>query len=133
MYKKAEQQIVDREVTEITTPGLSLSEKVLSYNRNNYIFSIYKEGTKLGAVFVDISTGEFESLECGHDEVDVILTMFEPSEIVISASQKNGLMNIFCILKYQLTESWMYEGEYARDQLLAHFNTHSKGFEVESM
>ena len=40
--KKAGRKIVEREVTEITTPGLSLSEKVLNHNRNNYIFSIYK-------------------------------------------------------------------------------------------
>ena len=61
--KKAGRKIVDREVTEITTPGLSLSEKVLSYNRNNYIFSIYKEGTKLGTAAADISTVEFGVLE----------------------------------------------------------------------
>ena len=132
--KKAGRKIVDREVTEITTPGLSLSEKVLSYNRNNYIFSIYKEGTKLGAAFADISTGEFGVLECGHDEVDVVLSMFEPSEIVISASQKKWANEHFSFSNISLTESWMYEGEYARDQLLAHFNTHSlKGFGVESM
>ena len=60
--------------------------------------------------------------------------MFEPSEIVISASQKKWANEHFSFSNISLTESWMYEGEYARDQLLAHFNTHSlKGFGVESM
>ncbi len=132
--KKAGRKIVERQVTEITTPGLSLSEKVLSHNRNNYIFSIYKEGTKLGASFADISTGEFGALECEYDQIHSILSMFEPSEIVVSASQKKWAHEHFTELNISLAESWMYEGEYARDQLLAHFNTHSlKGFGVESM
>ena len=132
--KKAGRKIVERQVTEITTPGLSLSEKVLSHNRNNYIFSIYKEGTKLGASFADISTGEFGALECEYDQIHSILSMFEPSEIVVSASQKKWAYEHFTELNISLAESWMYEGEYARDQLLAHFNTHSlKGFGVESM
>lgn len=132
--KNAGRKIVERQVTEITTPGLSLSEKVLSHNRNNYIFSIYKEGTKLGASFADISTGEFGALECEYDQIHSILSMFEPSEIVVSASQKKWAYEHFTELNISLAESWMYEGEYARDQLLAHFNTHSlKGFGVESM
>ena len=132
--KKAGRKIVERQVTEIITPGLSLSEKILSHNRNNYIFSIYKEGTKLGASFADISTGEFGALECEYDQIHSILSMFEPSEIVVSASQKKWAYEHFTELNISLAESWMYEGEYARDQLLAHFNTHSlKGFGVESM
>ena len=132
--KKAGRKIVEREVTEITTPGLSLSEKVLNHNRNNYIFSIYKEGTKLGCAFADISTGEFGALECEDQEIDAILSMFEPSELVIAASQKKWANERFSLLNISLADSWMYEGEYARDQLLSHFNTHSlKGFGVESM
>jgi DNA mismatch repair protein MutS len=43
-------------------------------------------------------------------------------------------MNVFSFLNISLADSWLYEGEYARDQLLSHFNTHSlKGFGVESM
>ena len=132
--KKAGRKIVEREVTEITTPGLSLSEKVLNHNRNNYIFSIYKEGTTLGCAFADISTGEFGALECEDQEIDAILSMFEPSELVIAASQKKWANERFSFLNISLADSWMYEGEYARDQLLSHFNTHSlKGFGVESM
>ena len=132
--KKAGRKIVEREVTEITTPGLSLSEKVLNHNRNNYIFSIYKEGTTLGCAFADISTGEFGALECEDQEIDAILSMFEPSELVIAASQKKWANERFSFLNISLAGSWMYEGEYPRDQLLSHFNTHSlKGFGVESM
>ena len=132
--KKAGRKIVEREVTEITTPGLSLSEKVLNHNRNNYIFSIYKEGTTLGCAFADISTGEFGALECEDQEIDGILSMFEPSELVIAASQKKWANERFSFLNISLADSWMYEGEYPRDQLLSHFNTHSlKGFGVESM
>jgi len=132
--KKAGRKIVTREITEITTPGLTLSDKVLEYNRNNYIFSIYKEKSIIGAAFTDISTGEFGLLEASESELPALLAMFEPSEIVCSMGQKNWAENSFNPWNLSYQASWMYEGDYARDLLLAHFNTHSlKGFGVEPL
>src|SRR5690554_1456064 len=34
--KARKSKVVDREVTEITTPGVTLSDKLLDHNRNNY-------------------------------------------------------------------------------------------------
>ncbi|MEL0010732.1 MAG: DNA mismatch repair protein MutS, partial [Bacteroidota bacterium] len=132
--KNAGRKIVTREITEITTPGLTLSDKVLEYNRNNYIFSIYKEKSIIGAAFTDISTGEFGLLEASESELPALLAMFEPSEIVCSMGQKNWAENSFNPWNLSYQASWMYEGDYARDLLLAHFNTHSlKGFGVEPL
>ena len=57
--KKAGRKIVNREVSEITTPGVTLSEKLLDHKRNNYIASLHWEGNTVGVSFSDISTGEF--------------------------------------------------------------------------
>ena len=132
--KKAGRKIVSREITEITTPGLTLSDKVLEHNRNNYIFSIYRDKSVVGAAFTDISTGEFGLLESSESEIPALLATFEPSEIVCSIGQKAWAEGRFNPWNLSFQQSWMYEGDYARDQLLSHFNTHSlKGFGVEQL
>jgi len=55
--KKAGRKIVTREVTEITTPGVTLSEKLLEHKRNNYIVSLHWTKDRVGVAFSDISTG----------------------------------------------------------------------------
>ena len=39
--KKAGRKIVERDVIEITTPGITLSDKLLDHKRNNYIISLF--------------------------------------------------------------------------------------------
>ena len=39
--KNAGRKIVNREVTEITTPGVTMSEKLLEHKRNNYIIGLF--------------------------------------------------------------------------------------------
>ena len=56
--KKAGRKIVERDVTEITTPGVTLSDKLLDHKRNNYIISLFWAGPLIGVAFSDISTGE---------------------------------------------------------------------------
>lgn len=46
-------------MTELVTPGVTLSDKVLEPRSNNFLASIYYEKDKTGLVFLDISTGEF--------------------------------------------------------------------------
>ena len=73
-------------------------------------------------------------MECQDIETVAILSMFYPSELVIAAAQKKWANERCSYLNISLADSWMYERDYARDQLLSHFNTHSlKGFGVESM
>src|SRR5690625_1193602 len=57
--KKGGRKVVDREVTEITTPGVTLSEKLLEHKRNNYAAAVFWAGSTAGVAFADVSTGEF--------------------------------------------------------------------------
>lgn len=132
--KKAGRKIVDREVTEITTPGVTLSEKLLDHKRNNYIASVHWEGGTAGVAFSDISTGEFALSQVSRRELDSMLQSLQPSELLLQKKYKNKLPESLDKLNHTFIDDWVYEGEYGYKLLTEHFNTHSlKGFGVEEL
>lgn len=132
--KKAGRKIVTREVTEITTPGVTLSDKLLEHKRNNYIASLHWEKDRIGVAFSDISTGEFGLSEVSERQLDSLLAAIQPSEVLISSKLRNKLGDEFMKFNITFIEDWVYEGEYGYKILTEHFGTHSlKGFGVEEL
>ena len=132
--KKAGRKIVTREVTEITTPGVTLSEKLLEHKRNNYIVSLHWTKDRVGVAFSDISTGEFGLSEVNERQLDSLMAAIQPAEVLVSSKMKNKLEDSF--LKFNITyiEDWVYEGDYGYKILTKHFEVHSlKGFGVEEL
>ena len=132
--KKAGRKIVEREVTEITTPGVTMSDKLLEHKRNNYIVSVFWGKDTIGVAFSDISTGEFGLSEVKENQLDSLLAAIQPAEILVQTKKKNKLEQQF--LKFNITyiEDWVYEGDYGYKILTEHFKTHSlKGFGVEEL
>ena len=56
---KESKGIVKREVTEIVSPGTSLSNNYLNQGENNYLGSIVFDKTTVAISILDFSTGEF--------------------------------------------------------------------------
>src|SRR5690606_1918017 len=56
---KMTKTIVKRGVTELVTPGVAYSDKVLESKRNNFLCALTHEKGIFGLAFLDISTGEF--------------------------------------------------------------------------
>ena len=132
--KKAGKKIVDREVTEITTPGITLSDKLLDHKRNNFIVSLFKSGGTSGIAFSDISTGEFALTQISENELDSLMQSLQPSEILVPKKYKNSLPNHIDRYNVTLMDDWIYEGDYGYKLLTSHFKTHSlKGFGVEDL
>ncbi|MDX1590957.1 MAG: DNA mismatch repair protein MutS [Balneolaceae bacterium] len=132
--KKAGKKIVDREVTEITTPGITMSEKLLQHKRNNYIASVFWAGGTAGVAFSDISTGEFALSQVSKPELESLLQSLQPAEILLQKKYKNNLPAD--LKEYNIThiEDWVYEGDYGYKLLTDHFKTHSlKGYGVEDL
>ena len=75
--------IVEREVTRIVTPGTVTESCMLDESRNNYIASVYTDGSRYGLSFCDISTGEFYVTVCDSAASAISeLGRFAPSEVV---------------------------------------------------
>ncbi|SMO36453.1 DNA mismatch repair protein MutS [Fodinibius sediminis] len=130
--KQAGRKIVSREVTEITTPGVTMSEKLLEHKRNNYAAAVYWEGKTAGVAFSDVSTGEFALSQVAKRQLNDLLQSVTPAELLLPQRLKNSVPE--SLLDYNLTfiEDWVYEGDYGYNLLTDHFETHSlKGFGVE--
>lgn len=132
--KKAGRKIVNREVSEITTPGVTLSEKLLDHKRNNYIASLHWEGNTVGVSFSDISTGEFALSQVHEDDLGSLLAAIQPSELLVQQKLKNKLDDKLAHHNLSFIEDWVYEGDYGYKLLTDHFEVHSlKGFGVEGL
>ena len=132
--KKAGKKIVNREVTEITTPGVTMSDKLLEHKRNNYIASIFWAGGTAGIAFSDISTGEFALSQISKTGSDSLLQALQPSEILLQKKFKNNLPDYLSSYNITFIDDWVYEGDYGYKLLTGHFKTHSlKGFGVEEL
>jgi DNA mismatch repair protein MutS len=76
--------IVRREIVRVVTPGTVTDSGMLSEEANNYICSLYLDGSGFGLSFADISTGTVHVTESagGADAVMEELSRFEPREII---------------------------------------------------
>ena len=130
--KNAGRKVVNREVTEITTPGVTMSEKLLEHKRNNYAAAVFWDGDQAGAAFADVSTGEFALTQVPKEQLSDLMQSITPAELLLPQELKNNVPDY--LLDYNMTfiEDWVYEGDYGYNLLTDHFETHSlKGFGVE--
>ncbi len=132
--KSAGRKVVQREVTEITTPGVTMSEKLLEHKRNNYAAAVYRSGDRAGVAFTDVSTGEFALSEVAEEKLGDLLQSVTPSEVLLPRKLKNKVPEELEDYNITFIEDWVYEGDYGYELLTEHFETHSlKGFGVEEL
>ena len=127
--------IVKRGVTELVTPGVATSDKLLENRTNNFLAALYLNEPICGIAFLDITTGEFYAAEGTVEYMDKLIQSFQPSEIILSKSQVKHFREQFDtkIYTFQLDE-WIFREQYTYDLLLSHFQTQSlKGFGIEDM
>ncbi len=135
--------IVKRDVIEVVTPGVAYSDKVLDQKQNNYLAAIalpsaVATSTDLvGLAFVDVSTAEFNVSEFPLKQLSEQLAALSPSELLV---QKRDIASLQQMLGgsykglYTKVEDWVFNFDYAYEQLITQFNTQSlKGFGVEEM
>ncbi len=127
--------IVKRGVTELVTPGIATSDKLLEHKTNNFLAALHLNGQVSGIAFVDISTGEFYAAEGNLEYMDKLLQSFQPSEIILSKAQFKNFRQTFDskVYTFQL-EDWIFADAYTRDILLQHFGTKTlKGYGIEDL
>ncbi len=130
---KQTKTIVKRGVTELVTPGISYSDKVLDHKSNNFLASVHFAKKSVGVSFIDVSTGEYLVAEGSTEYIDKLLQSFSPSEIVFQKKHKGTFEESFGKSYYTYAlEDWVFTAEFGLDILLKHFQTKSlKGFGIE--
>lgn len=132
---KMTKTIVKRGVTELITPGVSLSDEILSTKNNNFLASIHFGKNAIGISFLDISTGEFLTSEGNLEYIDKLLQNFNPSEILVSKESKKDFLTTFgTTFNSFFLEDWVFKTDFAYQTLCQHFQTNSlKGFGIEDL
>jgi DNA mismatch repair protein MutS len=128
-------KIVKRGVTELVTPGVSLNDQVLDHRANNFLAAIHFAKKNIGVAFLDISTGEFLTTQGSAEYIDKLLQSFAPTEVIFQRQFRQKFEELFGTSFYTfMLEDWVFQHDYAREKLLAHFGTTSlKGFGVEDL
>ncbi len=130
--------LVKREVVEVVTPGVVFSDKLLEFNKNNYLMSLHLQNETVGISFSDISTGEFFAYEISEDKLKEQFSLINPAEILVSKKDKDYLepliRTVFPNIRVTKLEDWFFDYDFASDLIKEHFGVKTlKGFGIENL
>ncbi len=120
-------KLVQREVTQILSPGTHFDERMLVAERNNFLAAVFPAGKVFGLALVDLTTGDFLTTELESDAA--LLTELErlrPAEIIYPAEAtgvRDCLRGAFNILNPY--EGWVFTPETALFAVRDHFQVAS--------
>lgn len=130
--------IVKREVVEVVTPGVTLSDKLLDHKKNNYLAAVFIYNDLVGISFSDVSTGDFFVYESRISELNEQIQLINPSEILYQKKDKEILEKFVSrnntSLRLTKIEDWIFNLDFAKELLTNHFNTVTlKGFGIDRL
>ena len=73
---------IRREVVRLITPGTITEESLLEAGRANLLLALAQHGADIGAAWLDVSTGLFETVELAPTEQTALFGRLEPVEIL---------------------------------------------------
>ena len=121
-------KLVNREVTQILSPGTHFDERMLVAERNNFLAAVYPSGKIFGLALVDLTTGDFLTTELESDSALLAeLERLRPAEIIFpteATSLRDLLRGAFQILSGY--DDWTFAPETA-------FFTVKEQFKVASL
>ncbi|MBR7103265.1 MAG: DNA mismatch repair protein MutS [Tidjanibacter sp.] len=129
-------KLVHRGVTELITPGVVLSDNVLSVKENSYLCALCFDRQSIGVAFLDLSTGEFLAAEGSEDYIDKLIANLSPKEILYSRGEENNYASLLGSSRYYSykLDPWVFSEQGARERLLRQLGAESlKGYGVEEM
>ncbi len=133
-------KVVDRDVVEVVTPGVSFHDQLLNPKQSNFLAAIHfgtgRDKDRVGFSFIDATTGEFSVTEAGIGQVQDLIQTVAPSEVILDKRRTDRLQKHLREIPFTVTEQedWVFKYDFAYQTLLEHFETHSlKGFGVDDM
>lgn len=115
-------KIVQREVTQIISPGTVSDFNLLDSAKNNYLAAVW-HATVYGLSVIDLSTGEFRLTELV-DMASLLdeLARINPAEMLVAQEQVNHFSDLTNVVE---VEDFLFSHEHATFTLLDHFKTQS--------
>lgn len=130
---KETKTIVKRGVTELVTPGTSLSDNLLHHKKNNYLAALSFWENEIGLALADVSTGEFMVVSGKPSTIEAIIQSYQPAEIIFPKSKSAELAQLQAHRYYHHPlDDWAFRTDFTYERLTRHFQTQSlKGFGIE--
>ena len=133
-------KVVDRDVVEVVTPGVSFRDQLLNPKQSNFLAAIHfgtgRDKDRIGFAFIDATTGEFQVTEAELDRLDDLIQTVSPAEVIIDKRRRDRLDAALRNQPFTVTpqEDWVFTHDFGYQELLDHFETHSlKGFGVDDL
>jgi DNA mismatch repair protein MutS len=116
-------KLVNREVTQILSPGTHFDERMLVAERNNFLAAVNPSGKTFGLALVDLTTGDFLTTEVENETVLLAeLERLRPAEIIFpteGTSVRALLQGSFQIISGY--DDWTFAPETAFFTVKEHF------------
>ncbi|HEU0039296.1 MAG TPA: DNA mismatch repair protein MutS, partial [Verrucomicrobiae bacterium] len=120
-------RLVNREVTQILSPGTHFDERMLVAERNNFLAAVSPGGKIFGLALVDLTTGDFMTTEVESDATLLAeLERLRPAEIILPAEAtalRDLLRDSFKILNGY--DDWTFSPDTALYTVREHFKVAS--------
>jgi DNA mismatch repair protein MutS len=120
-------KLVNREVTQILSPGTHFDERMLAAEKNNFLAAICPQGKIFGLALVDLTTGDFLTTELENDATLLAeLERLRPAEIIFPSEKifvRDALRDSFKILSGY--DDWTFALETAFYTVRDHFKVTS--------
>ena len=120
-------KLVNREVTQILSPGTHFDEQILTAERNNYLAALSRQGKVFGLAVIDLTTGDFRTTEVDSPSaLQTELERLKPAEIVHPAGENRlfeALGGIRAVVNEH--EDWVFAVDSAEYTLRDHFGVQS--------
>ena len=123
---KLAKKLVKRGITELVTPGVAMTDNVLTSKENNFLAALCFGRSSYGLSLLDISTGEFSVTEGSADYIAKLFGDFQPKEVLIVRGTKDRFVKTFGdrFFTFQL-DDWMFNERSALQRLCKHFKVHN--------
>jgi DNA mismatch repair protein MutS len=120
-------KLVNRDVTQILSPGTHFDAHLLHAERNNFLAAICTDG-RFGLALVDLTTGDFKVTELtSAEQLQNELTRVRPAEMIVPAEWFDEAKSLLAHLALPITphDGWTFERDTAFFTLRDHFKTQS--------
>jgi len=116
-------KLVNREVTQILSPGTHFDERMLTAEQNNFLASVCRVGRLFGLALVDLTTGAFRATEVeGEGAMLAELERVRPAELIHPDGEGDWVERLGGSLRaVQGHEAWTFEAGTAEHALREHF------------
>jgi DNA mismatch repair protein MutS len=118
-------KLVDRDVTQILSPGTHFDSHILHAERNNFLAAICHGAGKFGLALIDLTTGDFKVTELSAvEQLQNELARVRPAETIVPAEQHSLIPHPSSLILSPY-DGWTFERETGFFTLRDHFKTQS--------